>query len=431
MNNIHFDSVNELISWIESQRRFSPKVSLEKMEYYLSLFDNPHKKFKSIHVTGTNGKGSVVSFLKTTLMEAGFNVATFTSPYIIKFNERICYNDEMISDNELLEISNLILSKYPIILENNYEYPSFFEFCTLIAFIFYSKLRNLDIAIIEVGMGGRLDSTNVITPLISVITNISLEHTNILGSTLEEIAKEKLGIVKPNSYLVTGNIDKTLYAVFESHCKNISSKWIKSLPREVEIVKKDIYSSQIILDNTKYEIGLSGSHQIENMICAYETLNLLKTIDQKWNLALSSEIYNRGFKKTKWQGRLEIVSENPLIIIDGCHNIDGINKVCTFINDLDYKYKRAVVSISSDKDKEEMLSSISKVFDEIIFTKYTYSRSASNKELYELTKHPNKKIIENVRDSIEYCKTNKCEFTLYLGSLYLASEVRNILKPLK
>lgn len=430
MNNLFFENAQELITWIEKQKRFSPKVSLDKMEFYLSLFDNPHKKFESIHVTGTNGKGSVVSFLKTTLIEAGFNVATFTSPYIIKFNERICYNNEMISDDELLEISNLILSKYEIINSNNYDYPSFFEFCTLIAFIYYSRIPNLDIAIIEVGMGGRLDSTNVINPLISVITNISLEHTNILGSTIYEIAKEKLGIVKKNSILVTGNIDKLLYPTFNEHCKLNNSTWIKSLPRKFEILKQDIYSSQITLDDLHFEIGLPGYHQIENMICAYETLNILKSLNKKWNLALTNEIYSRGFKKTKWQGRLEIVSNDPLIVIDGCHNYDGISKVCNFIKSLEYNYKRAVVSISADKDKEKMLSILDETFDEIIFTKYTYSRSAEELELFSLSNHKNKKTISSVEESIKYCNNNQCEFTLFLGSLYLASEVRNIFKPL-
>lgn len=431
MNNIVFDNVNNLIEFIERQKRFSAKVSLEKMYFYLSLFDNPHLKFKSIHITGTNGKGSVVSFLKTTLIEAGFNVATFTSPYIIKFNERICYNNEMIEDSALLKIGNLILSKYDLIEKSGYELPSFFELCTLIAFIYYSQLPSLDIALIEVGMGGKLDSTNVITPLISIITNVSLEHTKILGNSLKEIAIQKLGIVKENSYLVTGNIDPCIYDVIECVCKKQNSKWIQSFPKKVEIKNMDIYSSQIVLDELEIEVGLPGFHQIDNLICAYTTLNLLKNLDEKWNLALNNEIYIRGFKKTKWQGRFEIVSSNPLILIDGCHNIDGIKRICEFVNKLDYKNKRAVVSISSDKEKEKMLSIISNSFDEIVLTKYTYSRSANENELFNLTHNSNKIIIPNVNDAIEYCKKNVCDFTLFLGSLYLASEVRNVLKPLK
>ena len=166
------------------------------------------------------------------------------------------------------------------------------------------------------------------------------------------------------------------------------------------------------------------------MICAYTAINTLNSLNKKWNLALTSEIYSRGFKKTKWQGRLEIVSDDPLIVIDGCHNLDGVQRVCEFVSKLNYHFKRAVISISADKDKEKMLSILNKSFDELVFTRYTYSRSASEEDLYQLSNHQNKKMIPSVDDAIKYCIENKCEFTLFLGSLYLASEVRNIMKPL-
>ena len=335
MNNIKFKNAKEFIDWVEHQKRFSPKVSLDKMRFYLSLFDNPHEKFKSIHITGTNGKGSTVAFLKSVLRSAGFNVATFTSPYITCFNERICYNENYISDVDLLNIANLIIEKYELIKENGYDLPTFFEFITILAFIYYSKLENLDIVLVEVGMGGRLDATNVITPLVSVITNVTLEHTQILGDTLEKIAKEKLGIVKTNSILVSGNIDKSLISIFDETCKDKSSKHIKSLLTEVEILKKDIYLSEIILDGRKYIINLPGNHQIDNAICAYNVLETLKTVDKKWNAKLNYEIYSKGFKNVFWQGRLEIISDDPLIVIDGCHNIDGVKRVTEFVKQLE------------------------------------------------------------------------------------------------
>lgn len=426
-----FTNASMFIEWVEHQRRFSPKVSLEKMRYYLSLFDNPHTKFQSIHITGTNGKGSVVAYLNSVLRCAGFNVATFTSPYITCFNERIRYNDTNISDNDLLRIGNLIISKYEEIESNGYELPTFFEFITILAFIYYAQIPNLDVALIEVGMGGRLDSTNVITPLMSIITNVSLEHTQILGDTLEKIALEKLGIVKDNSYLISGNIDKSIIHLFDECAFNHNTKHICSHLRAVEILKKDIYSSKIILEGMNLTVGLPGSHQIENAVCAYHALNVLKDLDLKWKNRLTNEIYYRGFEKVKWQGRLEIISEDPLIVIDGCHNIDGVKRVCKFIGELDYTYKRAVVSISADKELPIMLENISQVFDEIIITKYSYMRSSEIEVLNDLLVHSNKKIIPNVKDALEYCKENKTNFTIFLGSLYLVSEVRNIVKPLK
>lgn len=427
-----FTSAQEFIAWVESQKRFSPKVSLSKMFYLMSLFDNPHEKFSSIHVTGTNGKGSVVSFLKNILIASGFNVATYTSPYITCFNERICYNNEMIGDDDLVKIANEIIEKYPVIENSEYEYPTFFEFITLLAFIYYSRIKNLDLVIVEVGMGGLLDSTNVITPLISVITNVTLEHTKILGRTKREIALQKLGIVKSNVPLVSSEQDQELQKLFEEYTKSHGSKYISTLPGEVEIIKQDIYSSEIILKGLNFKIGLSGNHQIENALCAYETIQVLKELNKKWKNQITYETCYRGFLEATWQGRMEVVSKDPLIIIDGCHNIDGVTKVTSFVKTLNYPKKRAIISISNDKDKKEMLEEICNTFDEIICTKYTYSRSADVKELYDLLQDfPNKMIIEKVQDAVEYSLKHPVDFTMFMGSLYLVSEVRNIIKPLK
>ena len=197
-----FTDVNEFIKWVEIRSRFSKKVSLDNMRYFASLFGNPQNKFNSIHVTGTNGKGSTVSYLKNIYLKQNLNVATFTSPYIICFNERITYNNKFISDEDLLKYGNLIISKFQEIEESNHELPSFFEFITLLAFLYFADLKDLDIAIIEVGIGGRLDATNIITPLCSVITNIGMDHMSQLGDSKESILNEKLGIVKENSLFV-------------------------------------------------------------------------------------------------------------------------------------------------------------------------------------------------------------------------------------
>ena len=430
MNNISFNNANDFIEWVEHQKRFTPKISLDKMRYYLSLFDNPHLKFKSIHITGTNGKGSTVAFLKSVLRTAGFNVATFTSPYITYFNERIGYNDEYISDEDLVSIANLITSKYDIIEKSEYDLPTFFEFITILAFIYYANIKELDIVLVEVGMGGRLDSTNVITPLLSIITNVTLEHISILGDTLEKIAIEKLGIVKEQSYLISGNIDASLIDLFDKTCQLKKSKHIRSVDNKLEIIKQDDNSSLVVVNDLELEIGLVGKHQIENALCAYAALETLKAIDCKWNEALTNEIYYRGFKNVFWQGRFEKISDQPLIYIDGCHNIDGVKKVTDFISDLNYAYKRAVISISADKELETMTQMLENVFDEIIITKYTYMRSSEVNTLDQLINHPNKIIISNVEEALDYTIKNPVDFTIFLGSLYLVSEVRNIIKPL-
>ena len=419
MTTLKFTSTKEFISWVEKQKRFSPKVSLDKMRYYCDLFDNPQTKFPSIHITGTNGKGSVVSYLRTIYQERGLNVGTFTSPYITIFNERISFNNNPISDQELLKIGNFILSKYPQIEKDGYEFPSFFEFITLICFIYFANLKDLDLAIIEVGMGGKLDSTNVINPILSIITNVTLEHENILGNTEEAILIQKLGIVKPNTPLVTAIKSENLLKVIKN---NLTNEQI-NLIDDYEIINQNIKGSIFKSNNIKYKISLLGEHQILNALTAIKSIELINNLNiDKFKIDLKT--LKKGLFKTKWPGRLEIVSKKPLILIDGGHNIDGIKNSCNYIKKLKYKKTRAVVSISADKNLEEMIKILDATFDEIIFTKYTYARSAESDVLYRISNCQNKQKIESIDDSIKYVYDHKYPLTLFIGSLYLVSEIR-------
>ena len=419
MTTLKFTSTKEFISWVEKQKRFSPKVSLDKMRYYCDLFDNPQTKFPSIHITGTNGKGSVVSYLRTIYQERGLNVGTFTSPYITIFNERISFNNNPINDQELLKIGNFILSKYPQIEKDGYEFPSFFEFITLICFIYFANLKDLDLAIIEVGMGGKLDSTNVINPILSIITNVTLEHENILGNTEEAILIQKLGIVKPNTPLVTAIKSENLLKVIKN---NLTNEQI-NLIDDYEIINQNIKGSIFKSNNIKYKISLLGEHQILNALTAIKSIELINNLNiDKFKIDLKT--LKKGLFKTKWPGRLEIVSKKPLILIDGGHNIDGIKNSCNYIKKLKYKKTRAVVSISADKNLEEMIKILDTTFDEIIFTKYTYARSAESDVLYRISNCQNKQKIESIDDSIKYVYDHKYPLTLFIGSLYLVSEIR-------
>lgn len=423
-----FYNVNHFIEWVEKQKRFSKKVSLDKMKYYCELFGNPQNKFKSIHVSGTNGKGSTIAFIKSILMEAGFNVATFTSPYITCFNERIAINNEFIKDEDLLLYANMIIEKYPIILEANYELPSFFEFITLLAFIYFSN-SFIDFAIIEVGIGGLLDSTNVINSSISVITNIAYDHMNVLGNTLEEILKQKLGIARPNHPLIVGTKEKSLQNICNDYCKKNNSPLTLTALRAFEIKKSDIYQTEFLLEgfDEPLTIKLAGYHQVENAIVAISTIEALGNIYNSIKKILTSSI-KKGLEKTKWAGRLEIINENPLIMVDGAHNIDGVTRVSNFIKKLNYHKKRVIVSISNDKMKKEMIEILDQTFDEIIFTKYHYSRSAEATELLSLSNHPNKKVIERLDDIINYIKNNPYDFNIFMGSLYFVCDAKNFFK---
>lgn len=427
-----FNDATSLISWIEKQRRFSPKTSLDKMKYLCQLFGNPENKFVSIHITGTNGKGSTVAYLRSILKEAGLNVATFTSPYVTIFNERIQYNENYISNDDLIKYSNMIIDKYDTIINDGYELPSFFEFITLLAFIYFSNLDDLDIALIEVGMGGRLDSTNVITPLISVITNIEFDHMAVLGNTLEEIATEKLGIVKDNVPVVIGTKYESLQKFMVNKIKDKTNEIHLTALRAFEIKKMDIYGSQILLKDLDYtfDLGLSGLHQIDNAIIAITVIEVLNKIylKKKCNLEISYAILSKGLLNVNWPGRLEILSSKPLILTDGAHNIDGIRRVCEFIKKLNYKEKLAVVAISKDKELNEMIKLLDETFDEIIFTTYSYVRSSDASSLNELSHNSNHIFVNELDETLNIVKSRNREFNIFLGSLYLVTDIRKKFK---
>lgn len=419
----YFVDAKSFIEWVQSQKRFSKKTNLDNMKYFCKLLCNPESSFKAIHVTGTNGKGSTVAMLTSVLMAKGYNVGTFTSPYIECFNERIAFNTKPIDDDDLLKMANRVIEIYPILEENNFPKPTFFEFITLCAFYYFKSLNNLDYAVIEVGMGGRLDSTNVITPIVSIITNVALDHMQILGNTKEAILIEKLGIVKDNIPVVCGLKEENLKMIATNVANIHNSQIVFPKYSEVKNVKCDLSDTCFTYQGQDYQLSLLGFHQVENALLVIETFNLLKD-----DLKLSIQDLHNGLKNTKWVGRLEKINDNPVIYIDGGHNIDGVTRITEFVKSLNIPNVRAVISISHDKELLPMIKMVDETFDEIIFTSYTYARSAKAEDLYNLSSSKNKKCIENLDVALKYVLTNKKPITIFLGSLYLASEIRNKLK---
>lgn len=419
----YFVDAKSFIEWVQSQKRFSKKTNLDNMKYFCKLLCNPESSFKAIHVTGTNGKGSTVAMLTSVLMAKGYSVGTFTSPYIECFNERIAFNTKPIDDDDLLKMANRVIEIYPILEENNFPKPTFFEFITLCAFCYFKSLNNLDYAVIEVGMGGRLDSTNVITPIVSIITNVALDHMQILGNTKEAILIEKLGIVKDNIPVVCGLKEENLKMIATNVANIHNSQIVFPKYNEVKNVKCDLSDTCFTYQGQDYQLSLLGFHQVENALLVIETFNLLKD-----DLKLSIQDLHNGLKNTKWVGRLEKINDDPVIYIDGGHNIDGISRITEFVKSLNIPNVRAVISISHDKELLPMIKMVDETFDEIIFTSYTYARSAKAEDLYNLSSSKNKKCIENLDVAVKYVLTNKKPITVFLGSLYLASEIRNKLK---
>ena len=395
------------------------------MMSFSKVLNNPQDSLKIVHVTGTNGKGSVVQYLKDMFMIHGLKVGTFTSPYIEKFNERIQINGVFISDEDVLKYANQIIHKYDEFYALTKTYPSFFEFLTLMAFLYFKECH-VDVAIIEVGIGGLLDSTNILHPITSVITNVSYDHMNILGNTLDEILIQKLGIVKENVPAVIGLKNKHLIKIAEKYCEEKHSLIILPLIKAFEIKKCDELGSQVFLEGFgEYNISMLGYHQIENSIVSiFAFLTSYQVLTHKMP---QINLMKKALEKTFWLGRLEVIKKKPLTIIDGGHNIDGIMRVCDFIKTLNFKTKRCIFAVSANKEKEKMLDYLRDYFDEIIITEFTYHRHSEAQELFGKFNFNHKRLIINPINAINYVDENPMDLNLYIGSLYFVSEIRPIL----
>jgi dihydrofolate synthase/folylpolyglutamate synthase len=416
-----FENTKDLIAWIESQKRLTPKVSLERFRKICALFGSPEKKQKYLHVGGTNGKGSTVAYLKSILREAGYNVGSYISPYVLSFNERISYNDVFISDDELLQLGNEILAKYPLLEEEHLEKPSFFEFVTLLAFLYFSRIKDLDFVILEVGLGGLLDATNIITPLVSVITSISYDHMNVLGNTLQEIALNKLGIVKEGVPLVTFAVPEIFPQIREVTTEKKSPL--------ILVDKQEIKNIEASLEATVFDYRefprlktrLLGFHQAENAALAVEVFKILQK-----DYGLSEEHLRKGLAKTFWPGRLQVLATDPVILLDGAHNIGGIESLVGFLKTMKKDFLRIVFAVSHDKAKEAMIPLLESVADEMVFSQYSYKRSDDAEILYALSKHSHKRVEVDPEKLYREALGEKNVTTVFCGSLYFVSDILRI-----
>jgi len=324
-----FVSYQDALAWLHSLLRFGQKPGLERMEWMLEQLDHPERTLMFVHVAGTNGKGSTCALLARMLREAGYKVGEFSSPYLTDFRERIRCNGRFISEGELLAIANEVK---PLVercaAETPHGSPTEFEVITLIAILYFSKVARPAVVIWETGLGGRLDSTNVVFPLISVITNIGMDHTDVLGGTLAEIAAEKAGIIKPGVPVVVGELAEEAMQVIARTAERMRST-VYRLQQEftVEPLSEQLgeqqfrYHSLHRRNPADYKIRLNGEHQLQNAAVALKTVELLREF---YSFLLEEEEIERGLWQTSWPGRFEPVSRRPHVILDGAHNAEGM-----------------------------------------------------------------------------------------------------------
>lgn len=350
-------SYEDALKYIESTLMFGSKPTLDRISRLLSFLGDPQKSLKFIHIAGTNGKGSTATACAAVLKEAGYKTGLFTSPYIIEFRERMKINGIMISKTDLTkEVEKII----PLVEKASDEglKPNEFEIVTAIAFDYF-KSKGCDIVVLEVGLGGRCDSTNVIeSPIVSVITSISLDHTKILGDTIAEIASEKCGIIKSGGVTVTSpNQEIDALEIMMRTCAQKNNRLVIPNINAVKILKSAFDGTDINYGGLDIHIPLPGKHQILNFITAVEALKICKT--KGFNI--SDEAIIKGFSKVTFPARLEIMSKKPLIIVDGAHNPGGIKTLCNYIETYFKEPPVIILGMLKDKDYETSIAAVSKL----------------------------------------------------------------------
>ena len=414
---------NEALNFIHSRDKFGSRPGMERIEALCNAFDNPQDKLKYVHVAGTNGKGSTCHMIASVLSESGYKVGLFTSPFVVDFRERIQINGEMISQEDLAEIISEVKPVVEKLSKQGIE-PTEFEIITITAFLYFLR-QNCDIVVLEVGLGGLLDSTNIIKKSeVSVITSISLDHTNILGDTLLKIAEHKCGIFKEGGNVVGYPQPDFAVERFIKNCKYFPHELSK-----IRLVREEIDGSTIIYAGCTFKIPLTGKHQLYNFATAVAAINVLK--QNGWNVTYKSLI--DGISKVKVPARTEIISHTPLTIIDGGHNAEGVDALCnTLVKFCANRKIIAVFGMMKDKDYRYAVKKLAPLCERIYTTEASNPRTLDAKSLAKEVKQYCKKVRPEPNPEKAYYKALKKakddDVVLVCGSLYLASDVKKFIK---
>lgn len=373
----------QAIEWIHSLAPFGIKLGLERMEWMLERLGHPERRLKCVHIGGTNGKGSTLSFMAHVLQQAGYTVGTFTSPYLIRFQNRIQINGEDIADEDLLKAAAKIKPLVDELSRTEWGSPTEFEVVTAMALSYFADVAYPDLVLMEVGLGGAADSTNVIVPLVSVITNVGYDHTHILGAHLADIAAEKAGIIKAGVPVVTGVKDPVALDVIKRKAneKRASLYVIDDFFR-LHLDQPQTFSFHSVFTHWKeLKISLQGDHQAENAGVALMALEILKQYYHVW---WEEDDLRRGLAETVWPGRLETVSQHPLTILDGAHNPQGMQALARAIRQYyDAKPVTLVFCTMQDKNTLEMLQPLQGCIDRLILTEIPFPRVKPARDIFD------------------------------------------------
>ena len=425
----------EAMKYITEVGNFGSNYGLERTYKLLEHLGNPERDLKLIHIAGTNGKGSTTSMITEILMGEGYKVGMYTSPFIEEFEERIQINRNNIPKESLAILMDEIKVAVDKVIEAGYNHPTEFEIITVLMLLYFKK-ENIDFGVIEVGLGGTLDSTNVIKPIIQVITSISFDHTNLLGNTLEKIAREKAGIIKKGIPTVIYPQQEEVLKVIKNKCfemdselyiannENLKFENIVNLDKPYQLLK---YNNEIDI-----LLPLLGEHQIINLSVAMQAIEVL---NNKNIIDISIANIVKSIKNVSWKGRLEVLSNNPYVVIDGAHNIQGIKTLSRNIKKY-FKYNNLylILGILADKDVEEMIKIITPMAKKV----YSVTPNSIRGELAESLKDEVSKFNKNCKAFDKYEEAylealndaSEKDLILASGSLYMIGDMRKIIRKI-
>ncbi|MGZ9585139.1 bifunctional folylpolyglutamate synthase/dihydrofolate synthase [Paenibacillus marinisediminis] len=440
-NSALFTHVDEAVDWVTSLIPFGIRPGLERIEQIMEQFGHPERRLKFIHVAGTNGKGSTCAMLTSVLMEAGFDVGTFTSPYIEKYSNRLKYNNEDIPDETLVVLVNQLRPVVEQIAATPLGSPTMFEVSVALAILYYATVAYPDIVVFETGLGGRLDVTNIVTPIVSVITNIGHDHMDILGDTIEAIAAEKAGIIKHGVPVVTAvEQPEALEVIRRTAEQRRSTLYVMGeqfrYESESRIEDAQAFSFQgpfRALDSVT--ITMNGAHQLKNAAVSLMTLEVLRNY---MAIVIDDEALLDGMRKAAWPGRLEMVKRDPRILLDGAHNPEGMETLAQALKDT-YQFKRChiMMGMLSTKHHPDALRHILPLADTVIFSEPDFRKKLDADKLAAIAEEvlgdqedrPEIVIEPNWRIALDKLQsmTSAEDLGVVTGTLYMIADVRSYL----
>ncbi len=426
----------DAISKIHEFEKFGSILGLERMTSMMHELGDPQDDLRCIHVAGTNGKGSVCKYIYEVLQAQGYRTGLYTSPYLEVFNERIELDHEFISDEDLEIYTDRVLEKVKVLTDRGEDSPTEFEVITAVAFLYF-KEKAADFVVLEVGLGGIGDSTNVIKdPLVSVITSISFDHTDRLGNTLAEIAGNKAGIMKKGCPCVTSARAEEALHVFRFHSRELGAELYETADIEAEIVNESLSGTTFdVTLGARYlglQISMIGEHQVENAICALKAIEVLQ---DECEIEIGIDAIYEGLRRAKQIGRFEIMKKDPLVIIDGAHNPDGARTLReTYEKLLSDKRILMLTGILKDKDTEHVIAEFRKIASDFVATEPDNPRKLTAPEFKALLEGTGAEAeaVPDINEALERAlikaREENFDGVICAGSLYLIGRLRTLLR---